>query len=88
MSKYFWYKTCPSCNGQGRLIITSDITNDRLYLHCEECEMGWINPKDVDDVKKGFLTLDEDFETENPTYEKILQYGWQEYAVHCFEEGA
>lgn len=86
MQKYFWYKTCSNCNGQGRLIITEDVTHNNLYLHCEECEMGWRNIKDVDDFKKGFLTLNEEFETENPTYEKICEYGWKEYAKYSFKE--
>ena len=86
MQKYFWYKTCPCCNGQGRLIITEDITHNCLYLHCEECEMGWRDPQKVGLKEAGFLTLNENFETENPTYEKICEYGWGRYAAHNFDE--
>lgn len=85
MEKYYWYKNCPSCN-QGRLILTNDITNERLYLHCEECEMGWLTPSDADENKNGFLTLLVDFETTNPSLELIERHGWTQAAQHSFEE--
>lgn len=86
MTTYYWFKTCPFCDGQGRLIITEDVTHKRLYLHCEECEYGWMNPEDAENVKKRFLTLDEDFESENPSLERIKEYGWLKYALHSFED--
>jgi hypothetical protein len=85
MEKYYWYKNCPACN-QGRLIITQDITNERLYLHCEECEMGWLNPSDADENKNGFLTLLVDFETKNPDFELIQKNNWSPVAKYSFEE--
>ncbi|MCC5850392.1 MAG: hypothetical protein JJU29_20080 [Verrucomicrobia bacterium] len=84
--KYFWYRLCPHCSGQGRLLITEDLTNERLYLHCEECDWGWIDPAMAHDVSKGFLTILEDFETKNPTFETIRSFGWEKYALHAFHE--
>ncbi|GKX52731.1 hypothetical protein [Budvicia aquatica] len=74
----YWYKNCPNCN-QGRLFVFDDITNKRLYLHCEECEMGWISPDDVDRNINKFLTLLEDFEAVEATYNQIRNYGWNKY---------
>lgn len=85
MEKYYWYENCPACK-QGRLIITRDITHERLYLHCEECEMGWLNPSDTDQNINGFLTLLVDFETENPKLETIQKHNWSAIAKHSFEE--
>lgn len=74
----YWYKNCPNCN-QGRLFVFYDITNKRLYLHCEECEMGWICPNDVDKHTNKFLTLLEDFEAVEATFEQIKNCGWNNY---------
>lgn len=82
--RYYWHSTCPFCN-QGRLILTKDKTNNKIYLHCEECERGWYN---IDELKtsKGFLTLTEEFETENPSLEEIERLGWRKAAKYNFDE--
>jgi hypothetical protein len=85
MEKYYWYKECPNCH-QGRLILTEDITNKRIYLHCEECERGWLNPNEIDDLSKSFLTINIDYETENPNIKKIEDYGWKDIAKNSFTE--
>jgi hypothetical protein len=85
MEKFYWYDECVNCH-QGRLIITEDITNKRLYLHCEECEYGWLDPSHAGDVGDGFLTLLEEFETQNPSMEVIRKYGWESFARHEFSE--
>ncbi|MDD1796272.1 hypothetical protein L4D06_23780 [Enterovibrio makurazakiensis] len=85
MEKYYWYSQCVNCN-QGRLILTEDTTNKRMYLHCEECERGWLNPQEAHDNSKGFLALEEDFETDNPNIETITIYGWKSIAMHSFSE--
>ena len=85
MENYYWYNECPDCN-QGRLIITHDITHDRLYLHCDECEMGWLNPMDVDQNKNGFLTLLVEFETLNPSFELIEAKQWAAVARHILQD--
>ncbi|PIB11564.1 hypothetical protein [Vibrio rotiferianus] len=85
METYYWYDECTKCH-QGRLIITKDVTNDRLYLHCEECEYGWLAPSEVKEPSKSFLTLIEDFETENPDMDTIKAYSWENYACHEFSE--
>jgi hypothetical protein len=85
MEKYYWYDECTNCH-QGRLIITEDLTNKRLYLHCEECEYGWTVPEQTGNVSDGFLTLLEEFETRNPNIDEIRRYGWEKYAKHVFSE--
>jgi len=63
-----------------------DTTHGRLYLHCEECEMGWLQPQESHDPSKGFLTLNEIFESEIPSYDRILKFGWSGYAKHVIEK--
>ncbi len=65
-----WYKSCPLCN-QGRLFVMRDSTNERLYLHCEECEWGFRNPADVYVGGPMFLTLLEEFDAAPATEEEI-----------------
>jgi len=83
---YYWYRVCPNCNGQGRLIVQKNLDANKLYLHCDECEWGWRHPEDVDDPSKKFLTLCEVFESANPTYQEILDFGWGPYALNRLEE--
>lgn len=85
MATVYWYRTCPHCDGQGRLIITKDVTANRLYLHCDECEWGWRDPERVDNADAKFLTLNESFGAEDATREDIGRHGWGKYALHHFE---
>jgi len=84
MEYYFWYKTCPTCFGQGRLFIVEDISNSRLYLHCEECETGYINPLELD-PESSFSTLSPEFEHELVVFSTIEQYGWERFAANQIE---
>ena len=84
MRTFYWYKQCPRCK-QGELTIMEDLTHRRLYFHCGECETGFLRPEDTDDSEKGFLTLTEDFEAENPSLERIVALGWGEFAKHRFD---
>jgi len=83
--KYYWYCECFNCR-QGRLLIMEDVTNRRLYLHCEECEYGWYVPEKINSMECGFLTLTEDFDSSTPTFEDIKNYGWEKYATHSFSD--
>jgi hypothetical protein len=62
------------------------LTNDELYLHCEECEVGWRDPATASDPSAGFLTLDEEFETAFPTLTEIRERGWERYVKGTFDE--
>lgn len=72
--------TCPQCK-QGRLYLQKDLTSLTLYAHCEECESGFRRPEDLKSPHGGFLTLLEDYETENPTMEEISSSVWVDLAV-------
>ena len=63
-----------------------NLSAEQLYLHCEECEDGWHNPHQVDDLAAGFLTLLQDFEAEPATWEEIEKAGWQQYATNVDEK--
>jgi len=80
MSTCFWYKECKVCE-QGRLFIVEDLSRHRLYLHCEECEIGFIEPCHM---KSGetFLTLDLDYDCRYADQETIDRYDWQKFALN------
>jgi len=68
--------TCPECHHQGQLYLQKDLTSQTLYAHCEECECGFRAPEDLEVPRRTFLTLLEDFETENPTEDEISRSPW------------
>lgn len=68
--------TCPQCSHQGRLFLQKDLTSQTLYAHCEECEWGFRAPEDIEHPHRAFLTLLEEFETENPTEDEISRSPW------------
>lgn len=86
MTRFYWYKPCPVCDGQGRLRIFRDVTHDAPYLHCEECESGFRDPEEASDPNASFLTLDEDFDYDVAGLEAIERYGWSRYALHRSDE--
>ena len=83
---YYWFRTCAACDGQGRLVLFWDATNGRLYLHCEECETGWVTPEDAVAGRNAFSTLDADFETRVPTRDEIDAHGWEHVRRHSFSD--
>lgn len=44
--------------------------------------MGWISPNDVDKNTNKFLTLLEDFEAIEATFDQINNCGWNNYRFH------
>ena len=76
-----WFGICSFCH-QGRLFVFKNITNGNLYLHCEECERGWVNPDEVHDKNKSFLTLSQDFEAVEANEGDIEKYGWKIFKLH------
>lgn len=77
-------KSCPICD-QGRLFVMEDISNDRLFLHCEECECAWADPEEII-PDKSFLAINPDFETRKPNKEKIKKFGWEKYNLRLSEK--
>lgn len=84
MTKLYWYKSCHHCE-QGRLFLFLDTTNNRIYLHCEECEWGWKDPENLN-PEAGFLTLDEDFDAIPAKIDDIVRLGWKKYAIETADE--
>lgn len=77
----YWYDICPFCH-QGRLFVYKNISNNNLYLHCEECERGWLRPEDTLENNNGFLTILEEFDAIEASFIDIKNYGWSKYALH------
>lgn len=44
---YFWFRACPICDGQGRLIIKKNIDSNKLFFCCDECMSCWENEDDL-----------------------------------------
>jgi hypothetical protein len=80
MRRLYWFVGCPFCQ-QGRLFILRNVSANKLYFHCEECERGYDNPSALT-VANSFLTLTEKFEGELPSLAQIQAYGWAAYALH------
>ncbi|WP_308367236.1 MULTISPECIES: hypothetical protein [unclassified Microbulbifer] len=59
-----------------------NLSEKKLYLHCEECEQGWNKPEDVPDIKKSSLTLLEDFNAEIATENDTQEFGWAGYDIN------
>jgi hypothetical protein len=81
MPTLYWYRTCPSCDHQGRLFIYRRLDLDQLYLHCEECEQGYADPTDLR-PETSFLPLLFDFRAALPSRTDITARGWDAYARH------
>jgi hypothetical protein len=75
----FWFKTCPKCDGQGRLFICENSATGRLYLHCEECEHGFLDPDQCAHASAGFLAIDIDYNY--ASRERIESLGWGPFAL-------
>jgi hypothetical protein len=84
MTKYHWARTCPTC-AQGRLLILENRNAGGLYLHCESCEMGFLDPDKASAPEDGFSTLDEEFVMSLPTSEEIEARGWTRHVAGTFE---
>ncbi len=75
MRQLYHVGTCPLCN-QGRLWLQKNLTTSAIYAHCEECDQGYLSPEDIKIASGGFLTLMEDYETEDPTGEDVENSVW------------
>ena len=76
----YWFQVCPNCDGQGRLFICREKESGDLYLHCEECEWGFRDPRRCADASDGFLAIDG--ESDIATLSEIETAGWSCYAKH------
>ncbi|MBB4483133.1 hypothetical protein [Rhizobium etli] len=83
MTQLYYVGTCPRCDHQGRLYLQKDLTDRTLYAHCEECESGFRKPEDLKSPHGWFLTLLEDYETENPSMEEISRSVWAGLVVRA-----
>ncbi|BEP65199.1 hypothetical protein GmRootV213_57530 (plasmid) [Variovorax sp. V213] len=81
----YWTRMCENC-GHGRLVLQHDITNHRIYAHCEDCGMGWLRAADQADVGKGFLTLLGDFGSMDPTFDEIARSEWADHVCGSFDK--
>ena len=68
---------CPICNQGWQVIMqTSDGT---LAVCCKECMSAWPMPEDINVPDKA--TFDELELEAIPTYEEIVEYGWDKFLI-------
>ena len=84
MSTMLWHKICPLCN-EGRLFVFKNLNEDKLYLHCEECERAYADLENLK-TENSFLTLAENFEAIAATAEDIKNYNWDISRFHVLHE--
>ena len=66
---------CPLCR-QGRLFAYREEDSGNIYLHCEECEWGWLDPKRLR-AEDGFLTLDVPSDARPASRDEVLASQWR-----------
>lgn len=81
MKTNYYFSSCPNCTGG--LYICKDITHQKLFFHCEECEADWDSPNDIE---KGNCYVREYLESEvnqYPTAEEIIEGNWSDILRNC-----
>jgi hypothetical protein len=53
-----------------------------LYLHCDECEAEWEDPRRAGDAASALMTAEEDFASDYATAPEIDAAGWRPYRLH------
>lgn len=71
-----WRRDMSTVSPSGSAYVQKDLTSQTLYAHCEEREWGFRAPEDIEPPHRAFLTLLEEFETENPTEDEISRSPW------------
>ncbi|MDQ1815690.1 hypothetical protein RBA41_20550 [Massilia sp. CCM 9210] len=74
----YWYKVCPRCDGQGRLVICKRSDNGALFFHCDECEAAWNTAAEIGDPDKVFMGVD--IPATRAGMDDIARHGWTQYA--------
>jgi predicted RNA-binding Zn-ribbon protein involved in translation (DUF1610 family) len=70
------YTVCPNCK-QDTIIACARDSDNKLFLHCEECEWGWNTPAEVDAGASGFLALD--IEAHYASRQALVAADWLKY---------
>src|SRR5690606_41127534 len=80
----YWYRLCPTCD-QGRLFVKKRVSDDTLYLLCEECFCVFNSPYEACDgnnCEEGMFIEGQDRKSTrlNSSHVKIS------YAVFCLKK--
>lgn len=78
----FWYKECPICDGQGRLIIKRNVALNNLFFCCDECMSCWKNEDDLNHQQNKFMEYSIKSKITNASEEDIRQFHWEKYKIH------
>ena len=79
---YFWFRACPICDGQGRLIIKKNIDSNKLFLCCDECMSCWENEDDLTQQRKKFMEYSIKSKIVNASADDISNFHWGKYKLH------
>lgn len=69
-------KLCPFCD-QGWIIIVKEISTQKLYCCCDECETEWKNPKDC--LENRNCSVNSFGRYEKPAYLEIIRQKWDKF---------
>ena len=79
---YFWYKECPICDGQGRLIIKKNINFNKLFFCCDECMSCWENETDLNQQRNKFMEYSIESKIVNASEADIINMHWEKYKLY------
>lgn len=79
---YFWFRACPICDGQGRLIIKKYIDSNKLFFCCDECMSCWENEDDLTQQRKKFMEYSIKSKIVNASEDDISNFYWEKYKLH------
>lgn len=75
---YCRIKWCPFCD-QGWVIIVREISTQKLYCCCDECETEWNNPQNC--LENIHYSVNQFGRYEKPTYEEISKLKWDKFIL-------
>ena len=81
-SDYYWFKECPICDVQGRLIIKKNINFNKLFFCCDECMSCWQNENDLNQQRNKFMEYSIESKIVNDSEEDIINMHWEKYKLH------
>ena len=76
---YFWFRECPICDGQGRLIIKKILTLINYFSVAMSC---WENEDDLTQQRKKFMEYSIKSKIVNASEDDISNFHWEKYKLH------
>jgi hypothetical protein len=72
----FPISTCTECE-QGWIVIVKEISSNKLFVYCNECEAEWATPKEF--FLGRHCSRFKFSKVTEPSYSEITKIGWDRY---------